>query len=45
MREAGIGRVLVASSHQGIADTLPARPSFYEGWLNAHRACAMARSS
>jgi hypothetical protein len=35
MREAGIGRVLVASLHQGIADTLPTRLSFYENWLNA----------
>ena len=35
MREAGIGRVLVASLHQGIADLLPLRLGFYEGWLNA----------
>src|SRR4029077_17758282 len=35
MREAGIGRVLVASLHQGIADTLPQRLSFYENWLHA----------
>ena len=35
MREAGIGRVLVASLHQGIADILPNRLSFYENWLNA----------
>jgi len=35
MREAGIGRVLVASLHQGIADTLPQRLSFYESWLHA----------
>ena len=35
MREAGIGRVLVASLHQGIADLLPMRLGFYEGWLNA----------
>lgn len=34
MREAGIGRVLVASLHQGIADILPTRLSFYENWLN-----------
>jgi hypothetical protein len=34
MREAGIGRVLVASLHQGIADILPARLAFYENWLN-----------
>ena len=35
MREAGIGRVLVASLHQGIADVLPTRLAFYENWLNA----------
>src|SRR6185437_9510985 len=35
MREAGIGRVLVASLHQGIADILPTRLGFYENWLNA----------
>jgi len=35
MREAGIGRVLVASLHQGIADLLPDRLAFYENWLNA----------
>ena len=35
MREVGVGRVLVASLHQGIADTLPDRLNFYENWLNA----------
>src|SRR5580765_6458920 len=35
MREAGIGRVLVASLHQAIADLLPTRLTFYENWLNA----------
>jgi bacteriochlorophyll 4-vinyl reductase len=35
MRDAGIGRVLVASLHQGIADTLPGRLGFYENWLDA----------
>jgi hypothetical protein len=35
MREAAIGRVLVASLHQGIADILPTRLSFYENWLNS----------
>jgi bacteriochlorophyll 4-vinyl reductase len=35
MREAGIGRVLVASLHQGIADILPMRLAFYENWLHA----------
>ena len=37
MREAGagVGRVLVASLHQGIADILPTRLTFYENWLDA----------
>lgn len=35
MRDAGIGRVLVAALHQGIADELPDRLEFYENWLNA----------
>jgi bacteriochlorophyll 4-vinyl reductase len=35
MREAGIGRVLVASLHQAIGDILPMRLGFYENWLNA----------
>jgi hypothetical protein len=35
MRDAGIGRVLVASLHQGIADVLPTRLGFYENWLSA----------
>jgi len=35
MSEAGVGRVLVASLHQAIADILPTRLSFYENWLNA----------
>jgi len=34
MSEAGIGRVLVASLHQSIADLLPSRLAFYENWLN-----------
>jgi hypothetical protein len=34
MRDAGIGRVLVAALHQGIADVLPDRLEFYENWLN-----------
>src|SRR5437879_1247710 len=34
MREARIGRVLVASLHQGIADILPTRLAFYENWLS-----------
>jgi predicted hydrocarbon binding protein len=35
MREAGIGRVLVASLHQAIADIMPTRLAFYENWLNS----------
>src|SRR5262245_47398703 len=35
MRDAGIGRVLLASLHQGIADILPTRLGFYESWLHA----------
>jgi hypothetical protein len=34
MTDAGIGRVLVASLHQAIADILPSRLDFYENWLN-----------
>ena len=34
MRDVGIGRVLVAALHQGIADQLPDRLEFYENWLN-----------
>ena len=36
MTEAGIGRVLVASLHQAIADLLPDRLEFYENWLNPY---------
>lgn len=35
MSEAGIGRVIVASLHQAIADVLPSRLEFYENWLSA----------
>ncbi|MEO8260309.1 MAG: hypothetical protein ABI868_23385 [Acidobacteriota bacterium] len=35
MSDVGIGRVLVASLHQGIADILPNRLVFYENWLSA----------
>jgi bacteriochlorophyll 4-vinyl reductase len=35
MREDGVGRVLVASLHQSIADTMPTRLGFYENWLSA----------
>jgi hypothetical protein len=34
MSEARIGRVLVASLHQAIAELLPNRLEFYENWLN-----------
>lgn len=34
MPDAGVGRLLVASLHQGIADLLPSRLEFYESWLN-----------
>jgi hypothetical protein len=34
MSEPRIGRVLVASLHQSIADVLPMRLEFYENWLN-----------
>lgn len=35
MREDGVGRVLVASLHQSIAETVPSRLPFYENWLTA----------
>src|SRR5687768_13931412 len=34
MSEPRIGRVLVASLHQAIAEILPMRLEFYENWLN-----------
>ena len=34
MSRAGVGRMLIASLHQGIADLLPSRLEFYENWLN-----------
>src|SRR3954462_5468897 len=34
MTDAGVGRLLVASLHQGIADLLPTRLEFYEAWLH-----------
>jgi len=37
MRDDGIGRVLVASLHQSIADTIPMRLGFYENWLSEER--------
>jgi len=33
MVDAGIGRLLVASLHQGIGDVIPTRLAFYENWL------------
>jgi hypothetical protein len=35
MRDAEVGRVLVASLHQAISDILPTRLVFYEDWLKA----------
>ena len=35
MGESRIGRILVASLHQAIADLLPTRLEFYENWLNS----------
>ena len=34
MTEGGVGRLLVASLHQAIAEVLPTRLEFYEAWLN-----------
>lgn len=34
MVDAGIGRLLIASLHQGIADVAPSRLEFYENWLS-----------
>ena len=34
MDDSGVGRLLVASLHQGIADLLPSRLEFYESWLH-----------
>jgi predicted hydrocarbon binding protein len=34
MHDAVVGRLLVASLHQAIADLLPTRLEFYEAWLN-----------
>src|SRR5688500_14505412 len=33
MVDAGIGRLLIASLHQGISDVIPTRLPFYENWL------------
>lgn len=34
MADGGVGRLLVASLHQGIAELMPARLEFYESWLS-----------
>lgn len=34
MSDGAVGRLLAASLHQGIADLLPTRLEFYEGWLH-----------
>lgn len=34
MSDAGIGRLLISSLHQGIADVSPSRLEFYENWLS-----------
>jgi bacteriochlorophyll 4-vinyl reductase len=34
MTDTSVGRLLVASLHQGIVDVLPMRLEFYESWLN-----------
>ena len=34
MVDAAIGRLLIASLHQGIADVSPMRLEFYENWLS-----------
>ncbi len=35
MNRVGVGRVLIASLHQGISDLVPTRLEFYENWLHA----------
>jgi hypothetical protein len=34
MDDSGVGRLLVASLHQSIAEELPSRLEFYEAWLH-----------
>lgn len=34
MHDGAVGRLLVASLHQGIADLMPSRLEFYESWLS-----------
>lgn len=36
MKEARIGRIIVASLHQAIVDVLPQRLDFYESWINSY---------
>src|SRR5438132_8220388 len=43
MRDARVGRVLVASLHQAIADIIPTRLTFYENWLNSRILLRLAR--
>src|SRR5947208_7812426 len=35
MNRVGVGRMLIASLHQGISDLVPTRLEFYENWLHA----------
>src|SRR5260221_5882949 len=35
MNRVGVGRMLIASLHQGISDLIPTRLEFYENWLHA----------
>jgi hypothetical protein len=35
MNRVGVGRLLIASLHQGISDLIPTRLEFYENWLHA----------
>jgi hypothetical protein len=34
MNRVGVGRMLIASLHQGISDLIPTRLEFYENWLH-----------
>lgn len=34
MNRVAVGRMLIASLHQGISDLMPSRLEFYENWLN-----------
>src|SRR5947208_485040 len=35
MNRVGVGRMLIASLHQGMSDLIPTRLEFYEHWLHA----------